>query len=659
MLSLGSAKIPESTVTTKVDIIERLGERAVLLPALIGEALAANDRIKLRLSALQDAATRAQHPEQAARRSRVQATDPVFDDPALAALVAGTRMVGPERVFLPGLATLNAGMQRDLDAMLAPLNTSNGETALPLVARAEALRRAMPPLDAEQLDLREIAALASANRGSHDSIHLLVMDIHKALNRLAAETAVETLDGAQVHALDERDRRAVKAFMLGLHCTAPLAFGHPGLGTTAVRAGGRLTIQNDIGVTDAHVLVIHVEPGGVAITYTDVHRPRAKFFMSLFEKEKVAWDPLAEQRTDGIGDDEIFYLVKGSYRGDGEEAIDRFLSFLGSRIVFLIDWNKARKALQTFVGRNASIDLLKWTATNDYGHRGFLVLGGVDLIFEAVNRVAAGRISYGVRLDEALGSAECTEFLQRVLRDASQGLAAGRTARLIRDEIQADLSRRFETAESSVLTVLVRHLGLTRSLAGAIADLLAAPGLTPQSERQDFAARAKQLEAKADRLTVIARELTTRIHESGMLRAVIDEVENATDALEDGAYFLSLIPDADARLVAVAPLSRLAEIALESVSQLVRAVEAASRLPNGERADAVASLQAIDAVVVAERSADAAERDTFAALMGGTPGDARGFVLGWEIVRKLEEATDHLSHSALSLRDRVMEELSA
>lgn len=646
-------------MTTKVDIVARLGEKAVLLPALIGEALAANDRIKARLSVLQDAAMRAQQPEPAASRSHHEATDPASGDPVLAGLVAGGRMVGPERVFLPGLAALITGLQRDLDAMLAPLEASNGETAQPLVARAEALWRALPPADTEQIDLREIAALASASRSGRDSLHLLVMDIHQALNRLTAETAVETLDGAQVHALDERDRRAVKAFMLGLHRTAPLAFGHPGLGTTAVRAGGRLTIQNDIGVTDAHVLVIHVEPSEVAITYTDIHRPRAKFFMSLFAKETVAWGPLAEQRANGIGDEEIFYLVKGSYRADDEEAIDRFLTLLASRIVFLIDWNKARKALQTFVGRNASIDLLEWAATNDYGHRAFLVLGGVDLIFEAVHRVAAGRISYGVRLDEALGTAECTEFLQRVLRDASQGLAAGRTARLIRDEIQADLSRRFETAESSVLMVLVRHLGLTRSLAGAIADLLAAPGLTPQGERQAFAARAKQLEAKADRLTVTAREFTARIHESGMLRAVIDEVENATDALEDGAYFLSLIPDADMRSIAVAPLSQLAEIALESVSQLVRAVEAASRLPNGERADAVASLQAIDAVVVAERNADAAERDTFAALMGGTPGDARGFVLGWEIVRKLEEATDHLSHSALSLRDRVMEELSA
>jgi hypothetical protein len=107
----------------------------------------------------------------------------------------------------------------------------------------------------------------------------------------------------------------------------------------------------------------------------------------------------------------------------------------------------------------------------------------------ASDRAASGRIPYGIRLDQALGPAECLEFAQNVLRDASQGLAAGRTARLIRDEIQADLARRFETAESAVLTLLVRHLGLSRMLAGAISDLLSTRGFTTSAERQALARR--------------------------------------------------------------------------------------------------------------------------------------------------------------------------
>jgi hypothetical protein len=55
-------------VTSKAAIVERLGEKAVLLPSLIADALAANDRIKLRLSLLQEAAWQAQTPNRSKKR---------------------------------------------------------------------------------------------------------------------------------------------------------------------------------------------------------------------------------------------------------------------------------------------------------------------------------------------------------------------------------------------------------------------------------------------------------------------------------------------------------------------------------------------------------------------------------------------------------------
>jgi len=42
-------------MSSKGQILERLGEHAVLLPELIGAGLAANDRAKLRLTMLQEA----------------------------------------------------------------------------------------------------------------------------------------------------------------------------------------------------------------------------------------------------------------------------------------------------------------------------------------------------------------------------------------------------------------------------------------------------------------------------------------------------------------------------------------------------------------------------------------------------------------------------
>jgi len=645
-------------VTVKTEIVERLGEQAVLLPALIGEALAANDRIKLRLSLLQEAAQQAASPGRTARHFGVELRAAGLDDPALAGLPANARSLGEGKLFAPGVNGLLTGIGGELDAMVAPLVASDAAANAALASRATAIKAAIPAAPDDQIDLAAVDHLAAASRDGEDSLHLLVMDLHKALNALSAATAVETLDGARVHALGERDRAAVRAFMRGLNRTAPLAFGHPGLGTTAVHAGGRLTIQNDIGTTDAHVLVVHVDDEAVTVTYTDIHRPRAKFFISLFDGQGVEWSPLAERHAEGLSED-IFYLITGRLSSKDPKAQDGMLEFLASRLVFLIDWNKARKALQSFVGKNAAIDLLTFAARQDYGHRAFLVLGGSELILEAVHRTAAGRIPYGVRLDEALGAGECLEFLQHMLRDTAQGLAAGRTARLIRDEIQAELSRRFETAESSVLTVLVRHLGLTRMLASAIGDIVSAPGAASAAERAALATRAKQLEEKGDRLTVTAREISARIREAGQLRPVIDEIENTTDSLEDCAYLLSLLPDAEAAMIEMAPLARLAEMATDSTGHLVRAVEAASRLPEGQRSDALASLQSIDAVANLERSADAAERETFAAIMAAPGADARLLVLGLEIARALETATDHLNHAALALRERVLEELSA
>jgi hypothetical protein len=57
--------------------------------------------------------------------------------------------------------------------------------------------------------------------------------------------------------------------MTGLHRTEALKFDHPGLATTAVRGGETLLIQNDIGETDAHVLVVHVTGLTVTLTYSD------------------------------------------------------------------------------------------------------------------------------------------------------------------------------------------------------------------------------------------------------------------------------------------------------------------------------------------------------------------------------------------------------
>ena len=141
-------------------------------------------------------------------------------------------------------------------------------------------------------------------------------------------------------------------------------------------------IQNDIGETDAHVVVIAVEQEAVTVAYTDVHLARAKFFTGLCRNFPVSWSGLERRGAEGLGDNGEFYLVTGRYpTGDGQRR-DSFLETIGASLVFLIDWNKARKVLRTWITprptRCRILDLGRHA--NEFGHRGFLELGGSELV---------------------------------------------------------------------------------------------------------------------------------------------------------------------------------------------------------------------------------------------------------------------------------------
>ena len=80
-------------MVAKMQILGELGERVVLLPTLIEEGLAANDRLKIRLSLLQEAAAQASHPGRGPpsmerERKSVGLTDPIFDT-----TVSGARQI--------------------------------------------------------------------------------------------------------------------------------------------------------------------------------------------------------------------------------------------------------------------------------------------------------------------------------------------------------------------------------------------------------------------------------------------------------------------------------------------------------------------------------------------------------------------------------------
>jgi hypothetical protein len=234
----------------KSDIVEWLGQSDLLLPQLIAEGLAANDRVKARLSVLQTAAQHARDPQAAfglTEECRAAGLDPV----PLQALVRSASLSSEEIITATGFAALGAAVWDDMAAMLRPLHAADGERAEQCEARLAAIKAAIPLGASDNLAANQIVKLTAISVA--DSLHRLIMDLHRALNTLAAMHAQDLVAGARTYGLTPDDKTAVEAFMRGVEATRKLKFGHPGLATTAMRSGSHLTIQNDIGETDAHV----------------------------------------------------------------------------------------------------------------------------------------------------------------------------------------------------------------------------------------------------------------------------------------------------------------------------------------------------------------------------------------------------------------------
>jgi hypothetical protein len=200
------------------------------------------------------------------------------------------------------------------------------------------------------------------------------------------------------------------------------------------------------------------------------------------------------------------------------------LTRLGSRLVFLIDWNRALKRLGRFLKKADAIAVLKWSADHDVGHLAFLQLGDVALVHTAMERAAPAQVRYGARLDEILGRESAQLFLRAVLRLAADGLREGKSVRLVQDEIQAELLTHFQSRKQRVLDLAAEHAMLTAGLAGLVRDALvrSRAGLDT-SAIGAVTARAKAWETRADEIVSHSRTLLGPDATSGALSFVASD----------------------------------------------------------------------------------------------------------------------------------------
>ena len=166
-----------------------------------------------------------------------------------------------------------------------------------------------------------------------------------------------------------------------------------------------------------------------------------------------------------MADDEYRVSV-GRYTAPDAATLNRYLTHLGSRLVFLIDWNKARKQLSRFLSKDDAVAVLRWAADANVGHRAFLEAGEATLR-SVLERSTHPQLKFGLQLEEIIGAEAARAFFKSVLRIASDGLRAGRTRQLIADEIEAELLFRLGLL-AAVVSVL-KKTALDERIAFALA----------------------------------------------------------------------------------------------------------------------------------------------------------------------------------------------
>jgi len=409
---------------------------------------------------------------------------------------------------MPDMPRLFKCLAGDLEIMARPVLETTPAGSEPQ-ARVQHRLDWLGALSADRLSDKQLEELTEGRRGNGDSLHLLVMDLHKQLNGLAGDLATEVIDGANVWELLPADRPRVSAFMRGLNRTAPLKFDQPGLDTAATRAGDRLLIQNDIGTNDAHVLVIQVAERVVTLTCSDLHCVRLEFFQGLLAPFGAKWSALESRSSADLNEGMAYSMITARFDCVDDAGVDHALEGIGLRIVFLIDWNRARKRLQLFVDKTDAIALLAEVARLDVGHRAWLRVGGERLIFAAMQAAGEGAFRIGDRLDAVVGATDANAFLVAVMRLACDALRRGQPTALVADETGMLLARHVRQ-RSSEFDLLAEHAAYCQALAQAISDGLAHGAERSDKAADELATRAKAWGRKADHLVMQARTTARR-----------------------------------------------------------------------------------------------------------------------------------------------------
>lgn len=354
----------------------------------------------------------------------------------------------------------------------------------------------------------------------------------------------------------------------------------------------------------------------------------------------------------------VYHLSIGRYSAGGKAELEDYLSFLGSRVVFLIDWNRARKRMRNFLPKNETQQLLKWAADEDLGHLAFLKLGGEQLIYDALEFVVKGPHRFGERLSDMLGRREAMQYLRYVIRACSEGLRKGHPEPLIRDEVKVELLNYFRSAQQSLIDIAADHAALIVELASGTNETLLKARLADAAQSLERnAQRAKEWESQADALVNQARAAVKLSDSGGFFGSLVEAADDVADDLEDAAFQFTLLPPGAWRGAICRPVQGLSDQVVQGAQEFLKALEATRYLHRGgQREDVQDFLEAIHRIIAVERHTDSEQRNAKRALVDGNFSEKELYVYTGAI-KSLEESADGLMHAGLMLRDYVLGEV--
>ena len=403
------------------------------------------------------------------------------------------------------------------------------------------------------------------------------------------------------------------------------------------------------------MLVIEVQDSTISLTYSDLHPGRFGFFRQMLEDMGFGWEVFDPRVSEGLNAGKPYLVGQALLQARSNTELQAGLEHVASRIVFVIDWNRARKRLQHFVSKPRAHQLLAQAAQNDWGHMAWLLAGAERLVYNAMQAVDSEAFRVGDRLDDVLGETAASAYLLELLRISSMVLRQQQPVSLVADEAHLLLARvlRQRTFE---FDLLAEHAAYTHALADGLCDALENPVDAAHAQAQVL--RAKNWERQADHLLMDARQRAERRARWLPVVDFLTKADDVADALEEATFMHSLTrihPAPGLPAEVRAALCQLAATTLAAIQDQVKAIEIARQA--SQRADGPDSelfLQTLWRMLRAERQCDELFRQARTAMVKNLRNAPVDLMLANDLAATLENATDNLLRAGYALRQMVL-----